>query len=320
MKATWRRRQRRFIFSDFFRMFLIFVCRTTPCDGNDNQASQVSPFESCLLDCVNGGVCRFGQTDASSSSNSTSKAAATRKGHYCFCPTGFTGVFCDIQFVMCENEDSVCFNGSPCQRDVDDSGAEFYHCECETDPAVSNLASRYAGRFCQQHGITTYCETKSGTKVTAEDKSSFYCSNSGICQSDHNSCSCPPQWTGAHCEVPLNLKNLYETQGFMNDPEVIPESSSQQQPSPSAAASPGGSKVAYVSLSILIASIVGAALWMRRYGAELHYGRIQERQEAPQAPGEARRKWRPHPMEMEMKQLSARRLSTDPALSPNQVV
>ncbi|GKZ00472.1 hypothetical protein MPSEU_000999700 [Mayamaea pseudoterrestris] len=293
-------------------------------NANDNTINN----KVCLLDCVNGGKCRMGRTENSQQQQqqqqqqptsvldkkSADTSTTTKQGHYCFCPTGFVGIYCEIKFVLCSDESETCFNGKPCQRDLDDSGEEFFHCECDTNEAVSKLDSRDAGRFCEHSSMTTYCETDSDNSNDNQNTDKPFCANSGKCSSDGTTCTCPPQWTGEHCQDPLNLQSLYETEHYMDD-DI--QDAQQQQPT---AAAPEKTRVAYVSLVIIIGTLIGAAIVLRHYGAEVQYGRIQLRQdELQQVPGQPqRRKRRPHPMEMEMKHVRSQQ--SNQRSSSNEIV
>ena len=222
-------------------------------------------------------------------STTGSDPVAAKRGHYCFCPTGFTGIYCDMKFVLCQDETELCFNSEPCLRDMDDEGKEYFHCECDTDPAYSHLETREAGRFCEQSPSKTKCQG-------GDD---FYCSNSGKCNRDNKSCTCPGAWTGEHCEIPVNLQDLYESSHFMDDD--VPEPSVQQ---PETKTSDEKQHVAYMSLIIILGTVVAVLIVSRHYGAEVRYGRVQLRTDEPPPLSGPRPKRRPHPMEMEMKHMS----------------
>jgi hypothetical protein len=251
---------------------------------------------SCGLNCVNGGECRIGRTGDGVDQSSVDKSGTGNKqGHYCFCQTGYTGIYCEIKFVLCESAADSCFNGERCKRDVDDRGKEYHHCECDTDPAVSNLASSFAGRFCQRSSII-YCDDNK------RDDAAMFCANSGACNHDKKSCRCPPQWTGQNCQIPLNLKELYEAESLLSPPNEQGEQEGQEQTTENETKG----NVAYVSLIIIIGTFVSAMIVARHYDVEFRYGRIQQR-ESPRVAERRQQKRRYHyQTETEMSHIETR--------------
>ena len=143
----------------------------------------------CDLYCYNGGECKhgkgkFGNFAGVSEEEGEALPFAEQKhanGMYCSCPVGYTGLQCEIKFVVCgENgeDQHTCFNGSECKREKTDSGKMFYRCEC--DPEKSILSASYAGKFCE-HISTVFCDKHAGSSSTGS--SSSFCVNGGKCKS-----------------------------------------------------------------------------------------------------------------------------------------
>jgi hypothetical protein len=121
-----------------FALLVVFACASALAQG-------VAPF--CSLQCANGGECkRTGER------TNISKGADTKKANnrlpddsHCSCPTGYTGVLCEIKYTMCEGDVKTCFNGEDCIRNIDDRGKSFYHCQC--DAIESDLSTPAAHEF-----------------------------------------------------------------------------------------------------------------------------------------------------------------------------
>ena len=133
--------------------------------------------EVCDLACRNSGECKFGSADYSFESDTFDDDqlpfAEHIDGKYCKCISGWTGVQCEIKFVICGENKHTCFNGAPCQADA--SG--LFHCEC--DAAKSDLSSVYAGQFCE-HVATVFCTTNDPT--TGQPAKHSFCTNGGRCK------------------------------------------------------------------------------------------------------------------------------------------
>jgi hypothetical protein len=101
----------------------------------------------CFLQCKNGGQCKkSGRTNNSPSGGDKKKSnARLPDDSHCECPTGYTGLLCEIKFHICEGDQHTCFNGEDCIRNIDDRGKTFYHCQC--DAAASDLSTPAAHQF-----------------------------------------------------------------------------------------------------------------------------------------------------------------------------
>eukprot|EP00549_Striatella_unipunctata_P021423 CAMPEP_0118710708 /NCGR_PEP_ID=MMETSP0800-20121206/23576_1 /TAXON_ID=210618 ORGANISM="Striatella unipunctata, Strain CCMP2910" /NCGR_SAMPLE_ID=MMETSP0800 /ASSEMBLY_ACC=CAM_ASM_000638 /LENGTH=162 /DNA_ID=CAMNT_0006615009 /DNA_START=17 /DNA_END=505 /DNA_ORIENTATION=- len=112
--------------------------------------------EDCTLDCVNGGQCQFGEAEFGFAFDEpvpfTEQTNVNQM--FCSCPTGYTGIRCEIKFKVCGDNQHTCFNGAECKLGIDSTGMEYLHCDC--DPAKSDLTSSYAGVFCQ-HAAQVFC-------------------------------------------------------------------------------------------------------------------------------------------------------------------
>jgi hypothetical protein len=184
----------------------------------------------CDMPCLNGGVCkrRLDNDEGGSHRFELEQFQPQQpQRHYCVCPTGYTGVVCEIKLVLCtatfaanaaENHQhqtttttQACSNGNACQRAVDDSGTEYFHCEC--DMATSDLSLPYAAKFCE-HASTVFCNVDANAEKAKKDRHSLggtgkssFCTNGGRCKEvtekghHHAGCNCPLHFSGQHCEI-----------------------------------------------------------------------------------------------------------------------
>lgn len=134
----------------------------------------------CNLYCYNGGSCRHGHGKFGSYNGITDGIADELpfeqvkqvNGMFCTCPVGYTGLQCEIKYVVCgdDNLSRTCFNGSTCKKErAGLTGETYYRCECDT--AESVMDAEYAGEFCE-HIATVFCN-KDGEHGTS------YCTNGG---------------------------------------------------------------------------------------------------------------------------------------------
>ena len=165
----------------------------------------------CELPCRNKGVCT-NRRELNGDVDTTTAAATTttttehhrflQQRPHCQCPVGFTGVLCEVKYVLCGSAEDTCFNESPCQRAVDDFGTEFFHCEC--DAVQSDLSLPNAQKFCE-HVSTVFCNTEKNDPH--QSRGSSFCSNGGKCKDTeekghhHAGCECPSGFSGQHCEI-----------------------------------------------------------------------------------------------------------------------
>lgn len=197
-----------------------------------------SKTKKCDIHCLNGGSCQRRLETAVDDPHrfdlvSEGGNQQQDQRHYCVCPTGYTGSFCEIKLIVCSNavaaasdpkqqkQQMMCPNGKACQRAVDDSGVEFFHCAC--DFAASDLSLPYAAKFCE-HTSTTFCHLDGdSTTLDAKKKQdrhslggtarSSFCTNGGSCKEievkggrHHPGCNCPAGFTGQHCEIGKHKK------------------------------------------------------------------------------------------------------------------
>ena len=141
---------------------------------------------TCNLFCYNEGECQHGKgkfgSFAGLEEDENPLPFEEQKhvgGMYCSCPVGYTGLQCEIKFVVC-GEDGIdthtCFNGSDCVKERTDKGKVYYRCEC--DAAKSIMDASYAGKFCE-HASTIFCGKHGDGSFGA---SNSFCVNGGKCQ------------------------------------------------------------------------------------------------------------------------------------------
>jgi hypothetical protein len=169
---------------------------------------------TCDRPCINGGICknRLLESLTGSSTHQLDRFGLEQnQRQYCQCPTGFTGVLCEIKLVLCSNGNQTCTNGSTCQRAIDDFGSEYFHCECDIENSDLSLPS--AENFCE-HASTVFCinegdaiQIKQSHESLGGSAKSSFCINGGRCRDmvemghHHAGCSCPKGYSGHHCEI-----------------------------------------------------------------------------------------------------------------------
>ncbi len=193
----------------------------------------------CDLQCENGGSCRFGVKGYKDSYDEMNLAVLEKKeedGMYCSCPSGFTGVRCEVDINHCHSdglEDHFCLNGVPCAPDdpAFDGVTKKFACKCDRDG--DEISQMLVGRFCE-YAVTEFC-----TKDRARHSHSF-CTNGGKCRhhnehadSEHHGCCCPDGYEGEYCQfpkgtlkegTPITWKPLNECHEKYAGPEILPVS------------------------------------------------------------------------------------------------
>jgi len=146
------------------------------------------------LQCSNDGICLKGATKPVAEIfipfvEGTKKSGLfdyqTPNFEYCYCPDGFFGVQCDLQYDICGNKDHICFHGSTCTN----NGGEW-GCDC--------AGTESAGLYCQ-YKATDNC---------GDSDAETFCTNGSTCTLDSNSnavCACQEGWEGTKCETEIKL-------------------------------------------------------------------------------------------------------------------
>jgi len=196
------------------------------------------------LDCENGGSCRLGVKGYKDSYDEMNLAVYNTKqenGMHCSCPSGFTGVRCEVDINHCHSngggEDHFCLNGVPCAPDEPafDGVMKKYACQC--DHAGDEISQMLVGRFCE-YAVTEFC-----TKDDHARHSHSFCTNGGKCRhhnehadSEHHGCCCPDGFEGEYCQfpagtvkegTPITWKTMNECHEKYNSPETLPNSGLQ---------------------------------------------------------------------------------------------
>jgi len=160
------------------------------------------------LPCKQNGICMYGSKDyqkifdGSYLPDISSLTRMSKYGMYCDCGedfdiTGYTGLYCDVQYDKCPGDNNyICLNGSTCILDSDDP--TFYICDCAK---TSKGGNKFEGTNCQ-HETTEWCEGDSGYDIS--ESGSWYCTNDGSCRNGETSpvkmCDCNEGFYGLHCE------------------------------------------------------------------------------------------------------------------------
>lgn len=88
-----------------------------------------------------------------------------RPNNTCQCPTGYTGLKCEVAYPSCENQEP-CQHGKCLIGLIDSFGNSQHYCSCD---------SGFVGEYCE-HAIVE----DGGQACTAENQAQF-CSNGGAC-------------------------------------------------------------------------------------------------------------------------------------------
>jgi len=132
--------------------------------------------DACTMPCHNEGSCGFGRAihgfaaELLEDQDKLSFPAYNTSMH-CVCPTGWTGLHCEIKLRKCPPTEH-CFNGKKCQLSEDDYGKPFRHCECDANQTDFSLP--YTAHFCGQTA-TVYC----ASGIVSSSQS--FCKNGGKC-------------------------------------------------------------------------------------------------------------------------------------------
>lgn len=124
------------------------------------RSRRMSTDKDCSLECMNGGTCIPG----ASSNNNTSAQ--------CDCPSGYSGLQCDIAVDLCGENQHPCYNGATC---VVHAKGESSYCDCSS---AASLDRAYAGHFCQ-HVSTVFCAAPAAGEHLPKHT---FCTNGGTCK------------------------------------------------------------------------------------------------------------------------------------------
>jgi hypothetical protein len=206
-------------------------------DTNSTNFQLEQSDDSCSMQCHNGGTCQQGRPIHGFAAELLEDEDTLHFGIYnpiehCVCPTGWTGLHCEVKLVKCPSA-GVCFNGKKCILAQDDFGKPFRHCECSAKE--SDFTLPYAAHFCGQTASVFCGATHS------------FCKNGGKClgtvksqAQPHPGCECTEGWEGPTC---AHLVGTYP----------------QRQPVEQ------GDKIAFSLFGFGVASlIIGIVVWFNR--------------------------------------------------------
>ncbi|CAJ1963715.1 unnamed protein product [Cylindrotheca closterium] len=158
------------------------------CEVNSTDTKDIA-WSQCNLACQNGGSCLKGVVKPIASMftrflEPTKKSelfdfAPSANFEYCYCPSGFFGVECEMQYELCGNGEHICFHGSTCEQ----TGGEWT-CDC--------MGTESAGLYCQYQA----------TDDCGDSEQDTFCTNGSTCGADKK-CSCLDGWEGDKCEVEI---------------------------------------------------------------------------------------------------------------------
>lgn len=129
------------------------------------------------------------------------------------------GLECEHKAEVCGADEHLCLHGSKCVKNNQQHG-----CDCsqaDETLGVTNT-SLFAGDSCQ-HPATDICTY--GNNVPGRPL--YFCTNQGTCNdyvspSDPNpGCTCPPDWTGPHCEMRTDAAPKLELSKPPKDSKVM---------------------------------------------------------------------------------------------------
>lgn len=147
-------------------------------------AEDLVSTSSCTLQCKNGGTCTVGEADYSSSMhpidalNGTTTDFANQtsvNGMHCTCPSGYTGVMCDVEYESCNQDTHPCYNNGKCvaglvTNSTDGTEQQLYSCNC-ADAIVNGIP--HVGKYCE-NAASEFCD----------DAKTIFCIH-GTCNRDY---------------------------------------------------------------------------------------------------------------------------------------
>jgi hypothetical protein len=192
------------------------------CEISVADTTEDSFSENCTLVCMNGGKCRNSAKKGVTHNDDAEGDAAPAQPlfneafEHCVCPKGFTGVACEQTYVECGHGEHYCLHGSSC---IYDETMGDWSCDCQG--ASTSEGDVLAGKYCQHHSTSICTGGDSGVASPIYDPSNSFtfCVNDGICAmivengEPHPGCTCPPGYTGLHCEL---------LEAFQNDMDSHP--------------------------------------------------------------------------------------------------
>ena len=145
--------------------------------NGDAAAKEEDQNVFCTMECRNGGSCQLGRAIHGFASELLEDqdrlhVTAYSTSMHCVCPTGWTGLLCEVKLRNCPSTTHGCNNGHKCILSEDDFGKPFRHCEC--DGVLSDFTLPYAAHYCGQTA-TVFC---------SEDRmisGHSFCKNGGTC-------------------------------------------------------------------------------------------------------------------------------------------
>lgn len=126
-------------------------------------------------------------------------------GQSCVCDEGWTDVLCATQVNKCENSTHACYYGGVCVDGIEEGTDEEIHvCDCRN--AVDNDGINYLGAYCQKPSPVDNKDDADAVpdSVVCDEVTMRFCINGGSCVDSFiqgkDSCNCPDEYTGYHCE------------------------------------------------------------------------------------------------------------------------
>ena len=147
----------------------------------------------CDLECSNGGSCRLGVKGYKDSYDALNLPVYEKKhedGMHCSCPSGFTGLRCEVDMNHCHNDhtgaatEHFCLNGVSCAPDALDEvfdgelSPNKLSCQCDGH-AHDHISQMLAGRF-YEYAVTEFCSEEE------ERHNHSFCTNGGKCKKYNN--------------------------------------------------------------------------------------------------------------------------------------
>jgi hypothetical protein len=170
-------------------------------------------YENCTLVCNNGGKCQKGAKKTTTlHQNSDGKTASSSETfEHCVCPRGFTGLACEQKYEECGRGEHYCLHGSSCT--YDDKTMDGWSCDCPN--ASTSQEELFAGNHCQHHATSICTVEDTGDRFPIYDptNSIAFCVNDGLCNVNVENgeqvpgCTCPPGYSGRHCELLGTFQN-----------------------------------------------------------------------------------------------------------------
>ncbi|CAJ0943109.1 unnamed protein product, partial [Mesorhabditis belari] len=167
------------------------ICSSNPCSAHGT-CRLVSSLQKFTCECENGWIgedCSKRVVGCKCENGGSCEAVHRQKSiPKCRCPSGFTGLHCEIDVDECLD--------NPCDRGTCLNTYGSYECKCDDG---------WAGGFCAHRSRPDECSAMGTAR----------CQNGGFCEKTITGkyrCTCPPMFSGEKCELDFDECNQFPCQ------------------------------------------------------------------------------------------------------------